>query len=101
MEQVPLSSVLETTKQDKECSRNTIHETSIWTKSMLIALDNGVKGGKWFSLIDKVYSLLVLFAWCSLDIFTTFQTDGFSLVYSGLKSPIPRVVNLAQQRHTT
>jgi len=64
MEQVPLSSVLETTKQDKECSRNTIHETSIWTKSMLIALDNGVKGGKWFSLIDKVYSLKTLnIAW--------------------------------------
>lgn len=53
-----------TTKQDKECSRNTIHETSIWTKSMLIALDNGVKGGKWFSLIDKVYSLKTLnIAW--------------------------------------
>ena len=50
MEQERLSSVLETTKQDKKCSRNTIHETSIWTKSMLIALDNGVKGGKWFSL---------------------------------------------------
>ena len=64
MKQVPLSSVLETTKQDKECSRNTIHETSIWTKSMLIALDNGVKGGKWFSLIDKVYSLKTLnIAW--------------------------------------
>ena len=56
MKQKPLSSVLETTKQDKECSSNTIHETSIWTKSMLIALDNGVKGGKWFSLIDKIYS---------------------------------------------
>jgi len=23
---------------------------------MLAALDNGVKGGNWFSLIDKVYS---------------------------------------------
>jgi RNA-directed DNA polymerase len=30
-------------------------EASIWTETMLIALDNGVKGGKWFSLIDKVY----------------------------------------------
>ena len=45
MKQKPLSSVLETTKQDKECSVNTIHEASIWTKSMLIALGNGVKGG--------------------------------------------------------
>ena len=31
-------------------------EASVWTKRMLAALDNGVKGGKWFSLIDKVYS---------------------------------------------
>lgn len=30
-------------------------EASIWTDSMLIALENGVKGGKWFSLIDKAY----------------------------------------------
>jgi RNA-directed DNA polymerase len=30
-------------------------EESIWKSSMLIALENGVKGGKWFSLIDKVY----------------------------------------------
>lgn len=29
-------------------------EASIWTESMLAALDNGVKGGKWFSLIDKM-----------------------------------------------
>jgi len=29
-------------------------EASIWTERMLSALDNGVKGGKWFSLIDKV-----------------------------------------------
>lgn len=29
-------------------------ETEIWTERMLTALDNGVKGGKWFSLWDKV-----------------------------------------------
>jgi RNA-directed DNA polymerase len=29
---------------------------------MLTALENGVKGGKWFSLIDKVYADLSLFA---------------------------------------
>lgn len=29
-------------------------ESSIWTERMLAALDNGVKGGKWFSLVDKV-----------------------------------------------
>ena len=30
-------------------------DRSIWTERMLTALDNGVKGNKWFSLIDKVY----------------------------------------------
>jgi RNA-directed DNA polymerase len=30
-------------------------ETSIWSDNMLMALENGVKGDKWFSLIDKVY----------------------------------------------
>lgn len=29
-------------------------ETSIWTERMLATLDNGVKGGKWFSLWDKI-----------------------------------------------
>jgi RNA-directed DNA polymerase len=29
-------------------------EASIWTERMVSALGNGVKGGKWFSLIDKV-----------------------------------------------
>lgn len=28
----------------------------IWTDRMLTALEHGVKGGKWFSLIDKVYA---------------------------------------------
>ncbi len=28
-------------------------EASIWTDRMVSALDNGVKGGKWFSLVDK------------------------------------------------
>lgn len=30
-------------------------EASIWTDRMLAALGNGVEGGRWFSLIDKVY----------------------------------------------
>jgi RNA-directed DNA polymerase len=30
-------------------------ESSIWTDRMLAALEKGVKGGVWFSLIDKVY----------------------------------------------
>ncbi len=32
-------------------------EPSVWTERMLSALERGVKGGCWFSLIDKVYSL--------------------------------------------
>lgn len=30
-------------------------DRNVWTERMLAALGNGVKGGKWFSLIDKVY----------------------------------------------
>ena len=30
-------------------------EATVWSERMLAALENGVKGGKWFSLIDKVY----------------------------------------------
>lgn len=30
-------------------------EPLIWTERMLAALDEGVKGGKWYSLIDKLY----------------------------------------------
>lgn len=32
-------------------------EPTVWTTRMLQALVNGVKGGKWFSLMDKVYAL--------------------------------------------
>ena len=32
-------------------------EPSVWTERMLTALEKGVKGGKWFSLVDKVYTL--------------------------------------------
>jgi RNA-directed DNA polymerase len=31
-------------------------EPSVWTERMLTALEQGVKGGVWFSLIDKVYA---------------------------------------------
>jgi RNA-directed DNA polymerase len=40
-------------------------EESVWTERMLAALEQGVKGGVWFSLIDKVYrpeNLQVAFA---------------------------------------
>lgn len=35
-------------------------EGSVWTERMLTALGNGVKGGKWFSLFDKVFALRTL-----------------------------------------
>lgn len=31
-------------------------EPSVWTERMLTALENGVKGGVWFSLMDKVFA---------------------------------------------
>ena len=31
-------------------------EPAVWTERMLTALEEGVKGGVWFSLMDKVYS---------------------------------------------
>ena len=31
-------------------------EPTVWTTRMLAALENGVKGGRWFSLMDKVYA---------------------------------------------
>jgi len=31
-------------------------EAGVWTERMLAALANGVKGGKWYSLMDKVYA---------------------------------------------
>ena len=37
-------------------------EHSIWTERMLEALEKGVKGGVWFSLIDKVYRPATLYA---------------------------------------
>jgi RNA-directed DNA polymerase len=30
-------------------------EPQVWTERMLMALEDGVKGGKWYSLIDKVH----------------------------------------------
>jgi RNA-directed DNA polymerase len=32
-------------------------EAEVWTDPMLTALEQGVKGGKWFRLVDKVYAL--------------------------------------------
>jgi RNA-directed DNA polymerase len=37
-------------------------EASVWTDRRLAALSNGVRGGKWQSLIDKVYAAQTLWA---------------------------------------
>lgn len=47
-----------TPKQDGEVrTRWAWAEPSVWTERMLTALETGVKGSVWFSLMDKVYSL--------------------------------------------
>ena len=39
-------------------------KAGVWTERMLSALANGVKGGKWFSLMDKVFAPATLaLAW--------------------------------------
>lgn len=54
---VPSVAKAPTAKQVGEApSRWTWVEPSVWTERMLTALETGVKGGKWFSLIDKVYA---------------------------------------------
>ena len=46
-------------KQDKETlrARWAWVEHGVWTDSMLRSLERGIKGGRWFALIDKVYEL--------------------------------------------
>jgi RNA-directed DNA polymerase len=51
------SAVLATAKQDGDVrTRWAWTEPAVWTERMLTALEQGVKGGVWFSLIDKVYA---------------------------------------------
>ena len=44
-------------------------EAQVWTERMLSALASGVKGGKWFSLMDKVFAPKTLaMAWTKVRI---------------------------------
>lgn len=53
----PPSAVPTTAQQDGDVwSRWGWTEPAVWTERMLTALEKGVKGGKWFRLIDKVYA---------------------------------------------
>lgn len=59
---------VEKTKQETEAKsireKYAWAEAEIWTDRMLMALENGVKGNKWYSLIDKVYRFETLWiAW--------------------------------------
>ena len=60
-EMIPVA-VPETAKQAGETWPYDWVERSIWTDRMLDALAKGVKGGVWFSLIDKVYRPTTLYA---------------------------------------
>jgi RNA-directed DNA polymerase len=56
-EQQSLFAVSNKTKQEREVSaRWAWTEPVVWTERMVDALERGVKGGKWHSLIDKVYA---------------------------------------------
>jgi RNA-directed DNA polymerase len=54
--QVPASAVPERAIRDAEARTYTWAEASVWTDRMVSALVNGVKGGRWYSLMDKVYA---------------------------------------------
>lgn len=60
--QAPASSVSVTARQDADTRDWSWVEGSVWTERMVWALVNGVKGGRWFSLIDKVYAPATLTA---------------------------------------
>jgi RNA-directed DNA polymerase len=55
-EQAKASTVPARAKQGAEARDWSWVEASIWTDRMVSALDNGVKGGRWYSLMDKVFS---------------------------------------------
>lgn len=55
-EEQPPAAVSPATKQAGEVrARWRWTKPEVWTDRMLTALEHGVKGGQWFSLIDKVY----------------------------------------------
>jgi len=69
---VEASLVSETTRRDADalgsCVQPKFVPTSIWTEAMLAALQRGVKGGKWHSLIDKVSRLETLeMGWAQVE----------------------------------
>jgi hypothetical protein len=69
---IEASPVSETTRRDADalgrCVQRKFASASIWTDAMLAALQNGVQGGKWHSLIDKVFRLDTLaLGWAQVE----------------------------------
>jgi RNA-directed DNA polymerase len=69
---IEASPVSETARQDASalgsCVQRKFAPAPIWTKAMLAALQTGVKGGKWHSLIDKVSRLETLrLGWAQVE----------------------------------
>jgi RNA-directed DNA polymerase len=59
-----VSAVSATTKRETDIRSWQWVEASVWTDRMLAALENGVKGGRWYSLMDKVHAPTTLrLAW--------------------------------------
>jgi len=58
MEQGTVSAVPERAKQGTEVRERKWWwtEASVWTERMVSALENGVRGGKWFSLVGRASS---------------------------------------------
>ena len=56
----PVSAVVPTSPASEVRARWAWTEPTIWTARMLTALESGVKGGRWYSLMDKVYALPTL-----------------------------------------
>ena len=67
-EQEAASGVPEGAKQGAEARDWSWVEASVWTERMVSALENGVKGGRWYSLMDKVYAPATLaVAWARVQ----------------------------------
>jgi RNA-directed DNA polymerase len=64
LEKANQASSVSVTRQGAEARDFGWAEGTIWTERMISALVNGVKGGRWFSLIDKVFApKTLLLAW--------------------------------------
>jgi RNA-directed DNA polymerase len=69
---IDASSVSETTNRDagvlESCVQRKFMPAPLWTEAMLAALQRGVKGGKWHSLIDKVSRLdTLMLGWTQVE----------------------------------